>query len=93
MMRDRIARGWGMARHGLRRGQDWARHNLPPGMRLLVGILLMIGGLFGFLPVLGLWMLPLGIAIAALDVLAFRDWLLRVIRGKRGKSSGRDEER
>lgn len=28
----------------------------------------MIGGVFGFLPVLGFWMFPLGIAFIALDL-------------------------
>lgn len=27
----------------------------------------MVGGLFGFLPILGFWMLPLGLAFVALD--------------------------
>lgn len=44
------------------------RQKVPPGLRLVLGLLLMVGGLFAFLPILGLWMLPLGIAIAALDV-------------------------
>jgi hypothetical protein len=47
------------------------RQRVPPGARLILGVLLMIGGLFAFLPVLGLWMLPLGFAIAALDVKPF----------------------
>lgn len=37
-------------------------------MRLILGVLLMIGGGFGFLPVLGFWMFPLGLAVAALDI-------------------------
>jgi len=28
----------------------------------------MVGGLFGFLPVLGFWMLPLGVALIGLDI-------------------------
>jgi hypothetical protein len=28
----------------------------------------MVGGIFGFLPVLGFWMLPLGLALIALDL-------------------------
>ncbi len=28
----------------------------------------MVGGVFGFLPILGFWMIPLGLAIAALDI-------------------------
>jgi len=52
----------------LRRMRACARKHIPPGLRLVVGLLLMVGGVFGFLPILGFWMIPLGIAIAALDV-------------------------
>jgi hypothetical protein len=45
----------------------WAQRYLPPGVRSLVGFALIVGGLLGFLPILGFWMLPLGIAIASLD--------------------------
>ena len=75
MIRDRLRRALRMARAIVLRGQRWARRHLPPGMRLVVGVLLMIGGVFAFLPVLGLWMLPLGIAVAAVDVADFRAWL------------------
>ena len=44
------------------------RQKVPPGLRLLLGLLLIIGGILGFLPVLGFWMIPLGLAVAALDV-------------------------
>ncbi len=46
----------------------WGKERLPPGIRSLVGVLLMIGGVFGFLPVLGFWMFPLGLAFIALDI-------------------------
>jgi len=36
-------------------------------LRKIVGILLVIGGLFGFLPVLGYWMIPVGLALLAVD--------------------------
>jgi hypothetical protein len=36
-------------------------------LRKTIGILLVIGGLLGFLPVLGYWMLPLGLALLAVD--------------------------
>jgi len=36
-------------------------------VRRAVGVVLVIGGLFGFLPVLGYWMLPLGLALLAVD--------------------------
>jgi hypothetical protein len=52
----------------LRAARLWIRRHLPPGTRLPVGLLLIAGGLLGFLPVLGFWMIPLGVAVAALDV-------------------------
>ncbi len=45
-----------------------AEHKLPPGTRVLAGVLLMVCGVFGFLPVIGFWMFPLGVAVAALDI-------------------------
>ena len=44
------------------------RRTVPPGLRLVVGLIVTVLGLFGFLPILGFWMIPLGIAIASLDV-------------------------
>lgn len=41
-------------------------------LRILVGVLLCLGSLFWFLPVLGLWMLPLGIMVLAIDIPAFQ---------------------
>ena len=36
------------------------------------GVLLIVGGLLGFLPILGFWMLPLGIALLSLDIALLR---------------------
>jgi len=36
--------------------------------RIPLGILLIFGGIFSFLPVLGIWMLPLGLLLLALDL-------------------------
>ena len=58
-----------------RRVQLWSGRRLPPGLRLVVGVLLIGGGVLGFLPVLGVWMIPLGIAVAALDVVPVLRWL------------------
>ena len=55
----------------------WGRDHVPPGVRTLIGALLMVGGVFGFLPILGFWMFPLGLAFAALDVPPARRWLDR----------------
>lgn len=50
------------------RSLHWGNQHVPPGLRTLVGFLFMVGGVFGFLPVLGFWMFPLGLAFVALDV-------------------------
>ena len=66
---------WAALRMRIKRFLVWVRANLPPGMRLLLGLLLIAGGVLGFLPVLGFWMLPLGIAVAALDVKPIVNWV------------------
>ncbi|MGH6853863.1 MAG: PGPGW domain-containing protein [Aestuariivirga sp.] len=38
-----------------------------PFVRIALGFLLIAGGVFSILPVFGLWMIPLGIAILAID--------------------------
>ncbi|HEY0837499.1 MAG TPA: hypothetical protein VGE72_26535 [Azospirillum sp.] len=37
-------------------------------VRFPVGLLLVLGGVFSFLPVLGVWMLPLGLVLLAYDI-------------------------
>lgn len=44
------------------------RHPRASWVRVPVGILLVLGGIFSFLPVLGVWMLPLGLLFIAYDV-------------------------
>ncbi len=44
------------------------RHRVPRWARLPLGLALMTGGVFGFLPILGFWMLPLGIVVLLVDV-------------------------
>lgn len=39
----------------------------PRVLRVGLGILLVLGGLLGFFPVLGFWMIPLGLIILAVD--------------------------
>jgi hypothetical protein len=65
---------WAALRMRIKRFLVWVRANVPPGVRLLLGLLLIAGGVLGFLPVLGFWMLPLGIAVAALDVKPILSW-------------------
>lgn len=60
----------------------WGRDKVPMGIRTLVGLLLCVGGVFGFLPILGFWMFPLGLAFIALDVPPLRSridrWILKL---------------
>ncbi len=46
----------------------WLREPEATWVRVPVGVLLIFGGLFSFLPVLGIWMLPLGLVLLAYDV-------------------------
>src|SRR4051794_30737697 len=47
---------------------EWLRHSPRRWWRLLAAVLLIVGGTFSILPVLGLWMLPLGLALMSADV-------------------------
>jgi hypothetical protein len=46
----------------------WLRKPSSFGARLIVALLLILGGFFSFLPVLGIWMLPLVLLLIAQDV-------------------------
>ena len=43
-------------------------------IRIGLGILLVGGGLVGFLPVLGFWMIPLGLLVLSVDLPIVRRW-------------------
>jgi hypothetical protein len=47
---------------------SWLRQPTSKWVRIPLALLLMIGGVFSILPVLGLWMLPLGMLLIAQDV-------------------------
>lgn len=50
------------------RAMGWLRKPSSRWLRLPVGLLLVAGGLLGFLPVLGFWMLIPGLLLLSLDV-------------------------
>jgi hypothetical protein len=52
----------------LARAMAWLVSPSAMLLRLPLAILFIIGGIFSFLPVLGIWMLPLGLLLIALDV-------------------------
>ncbi len=78
---DRARRFWRRTRWSVMRMLVRVRRHVPPGLRLPLGLLLMVGGVFGMLPVLGFWMLPLGVAVAALDVKPLIEAIRRRRRG------------
>lgn len=53
-------------------------------VRFPIALVLIAGGLFSFLPVLGIWMLPLGLLLLAVDLPVLRGPIsVLVIRGRR----------
>ena len=44
----------------------------PRVVRVLIGLVMILGGVFGFLPILGFWMIPLGLAVIFIDAPAVR---------------------
>ena len=46
-------------------------------LRLTIGTLLMFGGLLWFLPILGIWMIPLGLLVLSVDIAIIRRWRRR----------------
>ena len=48
-------------------------------VRMPFAVVLVTGGIFSFLPVLGIWMIPLGLVILAQDVPFLRPPLARLI--------------
>jgi hypothetical protein len=72
----------------------WFEGKLPPGparfvgwlrkpssilVRIPLAFLLIVGGIFSFLPILGLWMLPLGLLLFAQDVPVLQGPMARLL--------------
>jgi hypothetical protein len=47
-------------------------------VRMVIGVVLIILGLLGFLPILGFWMIPLGLMVLSADLPAVRRFNRRV---------------
>ena len=65
-------------KHSVRLGKY--RLNLP-GSRILrvgIGLVLIVGGCLGFLPILGFWMVPLGLLVLSIDFAIARRWRRRL---------------
>ena len=57
----------------------WLRRPSSRYVRIPLAILLILGGIFSILPVLGLWMLPLGLVLFAQDVPFLQGPMARVL--------------
>jgi len=65
------------------RGFQRLRHPRMRPVRLPLGVMCVLGGLLGFLPVLGFWMLPVG-ALLAEDVPALKRPTMRALAAVHG---------
>jgi len=63
-----------------RRFARWLRRPTMLPARIVVSILLIIGGIFSFLPILGFWMLPLGLLVIAQDLPFLQRPLVRLFQ-------------
>ncbi len=63
----------------VRRGVDRMRRPERIWVRVPLAILLVLGGLVGFLPILGFWMVPLGILLLADDMPFLRRPAMRAL--------------
>ncbi len=82
---------WGEAPHPTIR-LFGRRYRIPRSvlLRRIVGILLVVMGLFGFLPVVGFWMIPLGLIVLSHDSNMIRRWRRRVaVRFGRRNGNGK----
>ena len=67
----RLPRRLGIVIRQLRRsGSVW--------LRVTLAVLLILGGVLWFFPILGLWMLPLGLLLIADQFPTFRRWLVTI---------------
>ncbi len=61
--------------------------------RIILGALLICGGILGFLPVLGFWMVPLGLIILSVDIPAVRRFRRRLeVKWGRWRQRRREEK-
>jgi hypothetical protein len=75
----------------------WLREPSRRLVRFGAGILFIVGGIFSILPILGIWMLPLGLALLAEDLPGLKPvlersarWIERHWRRLRGRPDTRD---
>jgi len=65
--------------HPARRSYAWLIRPQAKWLRLSSGFALIAGGVFGFLPILGIWMLPVGALLVGEDIPSVRRATLWVL--------------
>jgi hypothetical protein len=58
----------------------WITGSSSTLVRIPLGVALVLGGIVGFLPILGFWMVPLGLILIAQDVPFMRPPLIRLLQ-------------
>ncbi|MDY8109794.1 hypothetical protein U0C82_11655 [Fulvimarina sp. 2208YS6-2-32] len=65
-------------------------------LRMTIGVLMVLGGLLGFLPILGFWMVPVGLVVLSIDLpyvrrfrRRFEVWGIRKYKAWRAKRARR----
>ncbi len=79
----------------VRRAVEWLRRPGAGWVRVPLGVMLILGGFVGFLPILGFWMLPLGALLLAEDLPFLKRPTLRALGAvqqwwdrRRGRAGG-----
>ena len=65
----------------VRHAMVWLLRTKWSWLRISIAILLILGGLLGFLPILGFWMVPVGLLLLAQDVPFLRRPTMRALGG------------
>ena len=75
----------------------WLRHPASRWVRLPAGLVLVMGGILSILPFLGLWMLPLGLLLLAIDapflqrpMARFVSWGLDLWERRKARAAARE---
>jgi hypothetical protein len=78
---------------GVARIIGWLRQPSSSFVRIPVAGVLILGGFVGFLPILGFWMIPLGLLLIAKDVPFLRGPIVRVLVWAERKWPGKSKRR
>ncbi len=62
----------------------WLRRPEAKWVRLPVGVLMILGGFAGFLPILGFWMVPVGLVLLGEDIPPVKRFTLRALAAVQG---------